>query len=392
MGQKILSADWILPVSSAPVKNGSIVFDDEKILYIGSYVESVQTFPNAIKADLPGKVIIPGLVNPHTHLDFSLYKDQLVMQKDETMFDWIKRVVDLQPVTTIEMRKAGAIEGIKEMQEEKIALIGDIVHDPFSAELLEKEKFQGVCFHELSGFLPDKAKGLFLEARETVNRLSGHSENFAHYMAPHSPYAVSEELLKLIAQERQRTCFHLAESQDEVTFLKQGEPRMQKIMENLGKWDDNWQAPGCSPVRYFAALGLLHEKSIAVHMVHVEEKDYAILQATKPNICLCPRSNVWLNNGLPPAEAYLALGLNVCLATDGLGSNHDLSMLNEMRFFKKQFPKVDAATVLSMGTLNGAKALGMNKHFGALEVGRLNRMTLVSNPDRSNPYSFLDTH
>ncbi|MBF0275292.1 MAG: amidohydrolase family protein [Nitrospinae bacterium] len=387
MNVKILSADWVLPVSSEPIKKGAIAVINNLIEDVDCQENIVQKYPGAFIEVYEGKVILPGFINSHTHLDFSLYQNQLKMKNNETFFDWIDRVISLQPKTTLEMRKKGAVEGVKQITMSQTAVVGDITHNPFSCTMLQESGLSGVCFHELSGFLPEMAESLMNAACEAIKEIS--TSNFNHVVVPHSPYAVSEKLLKMLGKKGGLTSFHLAESKDETTFLLKGEAKMKKIMEGLGKWNRNWKPPKVSPVKYFFDLGLLHEKSLAVHMVEVKEKDYPLLEQSKTNICLCPRSNLWLKNGLPPAKDYIDLGLNVCLGTDGLGSNDDLNIINEMKAFKKFFPEIPDKTIVEMTTINSAKSLELQKNFGSLEKGKKPSFAFMDILDKENPYSFF---
>ncbi len=380
------SADWILPVVKDPIKNGAVVSSQDSILFVGDAGEASTLYPEAEKIHHAEKSILPGLVNAHCHLNHCTLKNRLPLRDDETLFDWIGKVISEKTETSEDEKIRATLEGIQQCKESGTVALADIITEPFVLSLLEEPDLTTVCFHETTGFLPEQAEAIFLERLSYLEELQRRSA-MEHFLSPHSPYSISRELLEKIARTGSRTSFHLAESREEVEFLKKGHPKMEQILKSLGKWDLKWKPPGLSPVRYFYDVGLLRENSLAVHMVCVGEEDYPVLEKSKPNIALCLRSNTHLRNGLPPVRDYLELGLNLCLGTDGLGSNEDLSLLNEMQYVKKCFPDLDDAVILQMATLGGAKALGLEEQFGSLEPGKSGKFMVVG--CEGGPYGFL---
>jgi len=385
---RALTADWVLPVTSPPIREGSVVLGRESIRFVGSSLEAGERFPEAERIALPGRIILPGLVNAHCHLDNCFLQNKLPLSPKGGFVDWLRRLIALQEGISAEEKKKMAASGLAQIRESGTAALADITHDPYTLALLEQTEIEAVCFHEIVGFLPAEADAIYREGRTLVAGIQGASP-FQHLLAPHSPYSVSRELLERIALGQPRVTFHLAESREEVEFLRQGHPAMEGILKSLGKWDPRWTPPGISPVRYFDEIGLLHPRAIAVHMVWVKEEDYPVLERTRPSICLCIRSNDRLHNGRPPVRDYLKIGMNLCLGTDGLGSNEDLSVLNEMRYVKKRFPGLRDEKILEMGTLGGAKALGLAQRFGSLEPGKSAQIAIIDRGSDKGPYAFL---
>ncbi len=384
-----LSAGWIIPVAENPIRDGSIVSDLNSVLFVGPSREALARYPHAEKVRFPGKTVLPGLINAHCHLNHCYLKSLLPLTKRETFFDWIAKVISKDTGTSEEEIQKAALKGVQQLRENGTAAVGDITSDSFTISFLEDAGLAAVCFLEVVGFVPEEAETIYQENLSLPDNLKKPAK-FPCYISPHSPYSVSRDLLARIARTRSRVSFHLAESEDEVEFLKKGHGKMEELLKSLGKWDPAWKPPGISPLRYFHEIGLLHEKAIAVHMVWVEEEDYPVLDKTKPNICLCPRSNDRLNNGLPPVYDYQKMGINLCLGTDGLGSNNDLSILNEMKYLKKCFPKLEDKVILRMGTLGGAIALGLEKKLGTIEPGKGNKFAIVDSGETGEgPYSFL---
>jgi cytosine/adenosine deaminase-related metal-dependent hydrolase len=184
---------------------------------------------------------------------------------------------------------------------------------------------------------------------------------------------------------------HLAESQDEVEFLKTGSGPMKDMIQKIGRWDENWKAPGTTPVSYLNKMGFLNSKLLIVHAVHVTDEDIELLKSNNVNICSCPRSNVQIDvGGTAPVEKYLKAELNVCLGTDSLASNDDLNLWNEMAFFKKVHPQIPDRAIIEMATINGARALGFDGEIGSVEINKDAVLIRVESSQRiDDPESFL---
>ncbi|KAA0268319.1 MAG: hypothetical protein EDM79_14815 [Chloroflexi bacterium] len=146
---------------------------------------------------------------------------------------------------------------------------------------------------------------------------------------------------------------------------------MKEMIRKIGRWDDNWRAPGTTPVAYLRELAMLNSQLLIVHAVHVTDNDLEILKTHRVHICTCPRSNERIDvGGTAPVEKYLKAGLNVCMGTDSLASNDDLNLWSEMKFFKTVHPQIRDSTILEMATINGARALGFDKEIGSIEKGK----------------------
>src|SRR5690606_9781196 len=176
--------------------------------------------------------------------------------------------------------------------------------------------------------------------------------------------------------------FHLAESKEELDFLITGAGGFQQILEERGMWDP-WAVPrGSVPLDYLRILTRA-SKALVVHGNYLERKELAFLSRHRDAMSLvyCPRTHHFFGHDPYPLEEALSLGVRVCLGTDGLGSNPDLSVLNEMRVVAARHPRVSLETILEMGTLASAYALGLGQLVGALQVGRYADMVAVPIPE-----------
>jgi cytosine/adenosine deaminase-related metal-dependent hydrolase len=156
-----------------------------------------------------------------------------------------------------------------------------------------------------------------------------------------------------------------------------------------GRWDPSWSPPGVSPVRYLDGLGFLDDRTLCVHVVHVDAEDIAILRERGTPVCLCPRSNARLGVGRAPARRLFDAGLTVALGTDSLASSEDLDTFAEMRALRDQNPALSPEEVVRTATLNGAIALGLEKALGSLAPGKSARFIGVKVQKTVDPYERL---
>jgi cytosine/adenosine deaminase-related metal-dependent hydrolase len=169
---------------------------------------------------------------------------------------------------------------------------------------------------------------------------------------------------------------HLGESADEIEFLKQGTGGFRALLEELGVWDEDWEAPGNSPVGYLSDLGFLDRCALVVHGVQFDGGDLSRLKALRTTIASCPRSNVHVGVGSPPLEAFYAVDVSVAFGTDSLASVADMNLFSELKEARRIAPRVPARRLLESATLIGARALDFDDDYGSIDVGR--RASLIA--------------
>ena len=173
---------------------------------------------------------------------------------------------------------------------------------------------------------------------------------------------------------------HLAESAEEIQFLRDGTGAWRSVLGSVGAWNPSWIPPDCGPVEYLDRLGLLGPNLIAVHGVQFTDAELSRLAAAGATIVTCPRSNRWTGAGTPPIDRFYASGVRVAIGTDSLASVEDLNMFAELAEVRRLAPKVAAGAVLASATQNGAEALGFGSELGTLDPGKHARMISVNVP------------
>jgi cytosine/adenosine deaminase-related metal-dependent hydrolase len=175
---------------------------------------------------------------------------------------------------------------------------------------------------------------------------------------------------------------HLAESREEIEFLREGSGPFRELLESRGGYDPAARPRGSRPLDEMRVLSMAH-RALVIHGNYLDDEEIEFLgrQRGRMAIVYCPRTHAWFRHAPYPLEKLLAAGAVVALGTDSRASSPDLSLLAEMRHVARTFPALDRATVLELGTLAGAWALGREGEIGTLEPGKLANLAAIRLPD-----------
>jgi cytosine/adenosine deaminase-related metal-dependent hydrolase len=360
-------AGHILPVAGAAVSGGgAVAARDGRIIAVGAEGEVRQALkaggipPATIREhDFTDSVLMPGLVNVHTHLELSWLEGEDLPADDYVA--WLRRLLELRETRENKVDVAGAArQAIEKMVSRGTVAVGDVSNTLSTVAPLADSVLRGVIFHEI------------------------YRIRFFIAPTPHGPHTTSPALLKALAgraaASREPLSVHVAESGPEVELLQYGTGELAGFYKERDFMDDGWQPPAMSPVAHLDRLGVLSPATLAVHCVQVDRQDLARLQERRCTVVTCPRSNARLGVGRAPVPTILGAGIPVALGTDSLASVHDLDLFAEMATLRSDHPKLSAAAVIRMATLNGAKALGLENDLGSLAPGKLARMVRVPLP------------
>jgi cytosine/adenosine deaminase-related metal-dependent hydrolase len=363
------SAEWIVPVVGPPIRHGFITIDRGRIHAIGTDAPPEATA-------LGNVAVLPALVNAHTHLELSFLHGRV--PPCDSFNEWVTTLMSLRrsegPDPNAPAIVAAARRAIEDARASGTGLFGDISNTLMTVDLLRDAGMPAHVFHEQTGFNVD-VPGKIAQALAAMNAVNVGDERIRVSLAPHAPYSVSPALFAAIRREVNArpypvTTVHLGESAQEVEFLLDGTGPARVMLERLGVWTDAWRPPGVSPVAYLDDLGFLDARTLVVHGVQFDADDLARLQAIGATLVSCPRSNTYVGAGSPPLEAFYESGVEVALGTDSLTSVADLNMFNELAEARRIAPRVAARRLLESATLTGARALGFERDFGSIEVGK----------------------
>ncbi len=385
---RIFTANYVLPISAEPIEDGAIAFDADAIAAVGTQDEVLRSFPEAACEDFGEAVIVPGLVNCHSHLELTAMRGALDGVEHDFR-SWLLKVQDLRSATTDDDIVAAAVAGAREGAAAGVTCFGDIgrmSHAGMAA--LKDVGLRGIVFQETE-FSPDNrtADDDFLALATKYEELrAGETDLVKVGISPHSTYTVSSRLFELIAQyaiiNRVPLTIHAAEAAEEMALLTTGEGFFTEVFEKYGV---EWHSPHCSPIEYLERLGVLSARPLLAHCVAVSDTDIERIAANGASVAHCPKSNAKFGHGWAPFEAMLDADIAVGLGSDSVASNNLCDMLEESRFAalaarnrpdSKHF--ITAKDALETATLGGARSLGLDHLIGTLEVGKQADLAVVS--------------
>jgi len=384
--RRALKARWVFPVSGEPIPDAAVTIEDGRIAAVG------MPAPGAPVEDLGNVAILPGLVNAHTHLEFSDLAAPLG-RPGMSLVDWIREVIAFRRDFARISHKA-VRAGLEESLRCGTTTLGEIAQPDWSSEPFVEAGLRAVIFLELIAPTPDRAEAAIVSAIRHLDS-AGLSRAFHPGLSPHAPYSVHPTLLRRVIDlsrvRKAPVAFHLAESHDELELLRWGSGPFRGLLLDLGETDilASWLG---RPLDCLFELAPAH-RALVIHGNYLDDEEIAFVarHRAKMSIVYCPRTHAYFGHESYPLETMLSAGVTVALGTDSRASSPDLSVLAEMRFVAKQYPSVPRSTVLRMGTLNGARALGLDAEVGSLEPGKWADLAVVGLPghDAPDPHELL---
>jgi len=365
-----ISADYIFPIASSPIKNGIVYVDDK-----GTILDVINPANNSnhhIGVEYYKGIICPGFINSHCHLELSYLKGKLPTATG--LDDFIKNIeANKQPPSASVYQAIAAAEN--EMLKNGIVAVGDISNSNVSFLQKAKEYLTYHTFIELFAFDSLKADKTFAKGLELLREYTAFNLKSSASITPHAPYSVSQTLLKQITalanQNNSLLTIHNQESkeEDKLFQFKQG-----KILERLryfGINTDLWQATGLSALQSTLAYVPQNQKILLVHNTYTCLEDIQWAQQYNANIywCFCPNANLYIESTLPDIENFITENAKITIGTDSLASNWSLSVLDELKTIASHYHKIPLNTLLRWATKNAADFFNF-PHLGSIEKGK----------------------
>ncbi|HHT9139130.1 MAG TPA: amidohydrolase family protein [Candidatus Wunengus sp. YC60] len=365
----VVKAKYLIPNPDNCIENGAVAVKGTRIHHVGTFDEI--KVPDEIDKiiDLGNAVILPGLINIHTHLDLTNLHNRI---KPTTNFThWVFQLVGSR-IRWKEAEYNTSIEkGIKLSIESGTTTVADIANTEYSFSVLKKSPLRKVVYKEIIALNPDHAKDVLKKTQSELSAITT-DDLFRIGLSPHAPYSVSKELYQAIAQFARETdtpvCTHIAETRDEIEFLTKGTGSFPTLLRQLRAIADNWQPPGLIPIQYLNETGIFSNRPILIHCNYVTDEEISLIKFSGASVAFCPRSHHFFGHTNHPFQKLLDNGINVGLGTDSLASNDTLSILDEMKFLSLHHA-ILPNTLLTMATVNGAKALGLESKTGQIKEG-----------------------
>lgn len=358
MGIAIENALVVLPEGAEDViRETSLYIEGDKITGIG---DKPAGFSADKVIDGTDRLVIPGLINCHTHSYMSFMRN---VADDLSFMDWLFGTIDpIEQQMTDEDTYWGANLAIIEMMKSGTTCFNDMQMNIHQTTRAVKESgMRAVICRGLVGSGNDEAGQMRLRQAYEERDAAADCDRLTFKLGPHAPYTCDDEFLKIVAAEAKRENMgihiHLSESESEIS----------QIQEKYG----------CTPIALAEKCGIFDVPAIAAHCVQVTDEDIDILKRKDVSVVTSPASNMKLGNGFAPIAKMLDKGVNVCLGTDGAASNNCLNMFHELSLLTlihkgtgKTPQCVSAKEGFRIATINGAKALGLEKEIGSVEVGK----------------------
>ena len=366
-------ARWVLPISAAPIENGTVAVADGRITYVGPRANA----PRGTDRELGDALLLPGLVNVHTHLELTVMRGFL---EDLDFAQWIMRLNRVKrAVLDRDLMLEGARLGVAEGLRAGITTYADTCDTGVAFDAMVDAGVRGIMYQEVFGPDPAVCEQSMTELRGKVASFRERESNLVRVgVSPHAPYTVSDALYRAVARyaadERLPVAVHIAESEHERALVERGEG---VFAEGLRRRSIPVAPRASSSVELLKRTGLLDRRPLMIHCVRVHAQDIATIAATKSPVAHCPASNAKLGHGIAPLVEMLDAGITIGLGSDSVASNNSMDMLAESRATilaqRARLARHDvlcARDVLALATLGGARALGLDGEIGSLEPGK----------------------
>lgn len=366
-------ARWVLPITQPPIENGTVVESDGLISYVGPRSAA----PPGQDYDLGDAILLPGLVNTHTHLELTAMRGFL---ENCRFTEWIDKLRQsrneaMDQETLLDSARFGVVEGL----EAGITTYADTCSSGVAMQAMRDAGVRGIMYQEVFGPDPSQAEIAMRDLEDRVEALRlEQTELVSLGVSPHAPYTVSDPLYDAAARfansRKLPLAMHIAESEEEFDIVTRG----------TGDFAERWQRRGIpvsprsrSPIALLEERGALERGALLIHCVRVDSADIEIIARHRCSVAHCPASNAKFGHGIAPLLPLMAAGIRVGIGSDSVASNNRMDILDEARLSvlihraaTRRHDAFGAHEALQLATIGGARALGIEARVGSLEVGK----------------------
>jgi cytosine/adenosine deaminase-related metal-dependent hydrolase len=366
----LLAAAWLAPMSSPVLPDAGVVFRAGRVVAFGTTAQLRLQFPDAVVHEAGDAVILPGLINAHTHLELStLHRGD----PPARFVDWIIGLMKQTGSNPEQSVQEGISEGIAQSLRFGITSVGDITSQPrLSRALLARSPLGGVSYGEVRAMAGRRA---FLQERldAAAMPITG-SSRLRSGVTPHAPYSIEttgyQRCLATARAGHLPLATHLAETIDEASFLADHTGSFRELWTLLAAWDDDVPRSAGGPVRMARDIGLLDYPTLLAHVNYADDDEMDILAGGSASVVYCPRTHAFF--GHPPHRwrDMLAHGIHVAVGTDSCASSPDLNLVDDLRLLHRIAPEVAGQTLWNLATVHAARAIGC-ADAGSISPGKL---------------------
>ena len=392
----IIRARTVVTMDRAPIENGAVAVSGNRIVDVGAF-DDVKARNAGNDLDLGAKVLLPGLINAHCHLDYTCLRGKIPPQDSFT--DWIRAINAEKSELSPKDYLASINDGFQQAKRFGTTAIANLTAFP---ELISQVQppIRTWWFAELIDIrAPERATELVDSAidalrssiacadisapsRRSRSRRIAALQTPRWGLAPHAMFTASKDLFRRCEEIAQKNDIplttHLAESREEMEMFRDASGLLYEFIKSIGRPMND--CGNETPLELFLSApstslrigsGRVLPNWIVVHLNELTESDFDLLERSNPKfqIVHCPRSHNYFSHGPFAFERLRSLGFNVCLGTDSLASNQTLSLFDEMRAFQKSFPNISPNEILRLATINPARALRYENALGQIRPG-----------------------
>lgn len=366
-------ARWVVPVTAPPIEHGTVACDGGEIRYVGPRAAA----PPGDDYELGDALLLPGLVNAHTHLELTVMRGALEALSFPEWIDTLRRARGelLNDETLLDSARFGLLEGIQR----GITTYADTCASGVVLRAMREVGVRGIMYQEVFGPDPAVCDEALAGLTQRVAALREWESDLVRLgVSPHAPYTVSDDLyratVRYAREQRLPIAVHIAESAEEEQLVTAG----------TGEFAARWRRRDIpvvprarSSIALLDRLGCLDGDTLLIHAVRVDADDVGTIVRGGAAVAHCPASNAKLGHGIAPVAELLAAGVRVGVGSDSVASNNRMDMLEEARLAallqsaRAGHPRaMSAQTALELVTIRGAQALNLGDRIGSLEVGK----------------------
>lgn len=382
----LLTAKYVMPITSSFIENGAVLVRDDKIEAVGTAEELKAQYPDEELKDFGLAALMPGFVDCHTHLRYTALRG---LFEDMVYADWKRAMLQVEPFFEKEDWEVSARLGALEAIASGITTVADVAFVSAAAHAVDEGGLRAICFREVTTVRPDSVERVMNEAIEDIERWSTQvdTSRIRFGLAGGPMYAthpkVYSAIAKYVGDGDMPVVVNAGGSKEETEFIRYGSGPFSIHASKLAQhYDLNlppWLPSGVSPVRYLYNWGILGVPNILViHGVQVDDTDIKILAQQGVSLAHCPRIAAKLGMGYAPINKMLDAGMTVAMGTDSPAAVDTTDMIDEMRLglmlsramSDKGSKVMTSEKMLRMATIEAAKALNMDDQVGSLEPGK----------------------
>jgi len=357
----LLCAAWVATMSGPIIPEAAVLIDGGKILAVGPQTDLRKNHPDATIRDLSNSILLPGLVNAHTHLELSGRHPG--PPPTEGFTGWLGEMIRKSYVSQQERVDGvtrGVEIGIQQCLRFGVTAAGDISrHSKLTRPLLAASPLRVVSYGEVTAMA--QRRGLLEESLAIAADESSATDRLTIGITPHAPYSVEldgyRRCLQTAKSRNMPLATHLAETADEKVFLESHTGPLRNLWNQYLPWDDQVPTFPGGPIRLARDLGLLDYPTLLAHVNYCDDDELSILAAGNASVVLCPRTHEYFNHPPHRWREMLARGINVAIGTDSCASSPDLNLVDDLRLLHRQSPQTPALLLWELATTRAARAI-----------------------------------